>query len=49
MIKIGAAKVTRCALQNAGSIAGLIITTEVMIADRPQGKSAMPSPGMDDY
>ncbi|MFN2329746.1 MAG: chaperonin GroEL [Chromatocurvus sp.] len=46
---IDPAKVTRCALQNAGSIAGLIITTEVMIADRPQGKSAMPSPGMDDY
>ncbi|TCO76706.1 chaperonin GroEL [Chromatocurvus halotolerans] len=47
---IDPAKVTRCALQNAGSIAGLIITTEVMIADRPEPKSApMPAPGMDDF
>jgi chaperonin GroEL len=47
---IDPAKVTRCALQNAGSIAGMIITTEVMIADRPEPKSsAMPSPGMDDF
>ncbi len=47
---IDPAKVTRCALQNAGSIAGLIITTEVMIADRPEPKSSpMPSPGMDDF
>ncbi|MFZ2393019.1 chaperonin GroEL [Rhodoferax sp.] len=30
-------KVTRCALQNAASIASLILTTDVMIADMPQG------------
>jgi len=29
------AKVTRCALQNAASIAGLFLTTEVLIADKP--------------
>jgi chaperonin GroEL len=44
------AKVTRSALQNAGSIAGMILTTEVMIADRPEPKGpAMPSAGMDDF
>jgi len=47
---IDPAKVTRSALQNAGSIAGMILTTEVMIADRPEPKGpAMPSPGMDDF
>ena len=29
------AKVTRCALQNAASIAALFLTTEVLVADRP--------------
>ncbi|GAB5500065.1 MAG: chaperonin GroEL [Pseudohongiellaceae bacterium] len=33
-------KVTRSALQHAGSIAGLMLTTEVMITDKPQDKSA---------
>jgi chaperonin GroEL len=45
-------KVTRTALQNAGSIAGLILTTEVMITDKPEDKKpAMGEgmPGMDDY
>jgi chaperonin GroEL len=37
---IDPAKVTRSALQNAASIAGLMITTEVMIADRPEPKGA---------
>ncbi len=32
---IDPAKVTRSALQNAGSIAGLMLTTEVMVADKP--------------
>ncbi|MEJ2289446.1 MAG: TCP-1/cpn60 chaperonin family protein, partial [Deinococcales bacterium] len=36
---IDPAKVTRSALQNAGSIAGMILTTEVMIADRPEPKA----------
>jgi len=30
-------KVVRCALQDASSIAGLLITTEAMVAERPQG------------
>jgi len=44
-------KVTRFALQNAGSIAGLMITTEVMITDMPAKKhdhGAHP-PGMGDF
>jgi len=36
-------KVVRCALQNAASIAGLLITTEVMIADAPVEKSSAPA------
>jgi len=31
-------KVTRCALQNAASVAGLMLTTEVMITDMPEEK-----------
>lgn len=43
------AKVTRSALQAAGSIAGLMITTEAMIADSPDDKPSAPEapmPGM---
>ncbi|MDI5936411.1 chaperonin GroEL [Halomonas kalidii] len=36
------AKVTRSALQSAGSVAGLMITTECMIADDPEEKDAAP-------
>ncbi|HUH52719.1 MAG TPA: chaperonin GroEL [Microbacteriaceae bacterium] len=39
------AKVTRSALQNAASIAGLFLTTEVVIADKPEPAPAMPDPG----
>jgi chaperonin GroEL len=41
------AKVTRSALQNAASIAALLLTTEVIIADKPEKQSAAaaPSPG----
>ena len=40
-------KVTRTALQNAGSVAGLMLTTEAMIAEAPQdgGAAAMPDMG----
>jgi chaperonin GroEL len=40
-------KVTRTALQNAGSVAGLMLTTEAMVADAPQdaGAPAMPDMG----
>jgi chaperonin GroEL len=45
-----AAKVTRSALQNAGSIAGLFLTTEAVIADKPEEKApAMPGGGMEDF
>src|SRR5256714_4450735 len=41
-------KVVRVALQDAASVAGLLITTEAMVADRPQPKGApgMPPGGM---
>jgi len=39
-------KVTRSALQNAASVAGLLLTTECMITDKPEEKPA-PQPGMD--
>jgi chaperonin GroEL len=39
---IDAAKVTRSALQNAASIAGLFLTTECIIADKPEKAPAMP-------
>ncbi|MEK6602368.1 MAG: chaperonin GroEL [Candidatus Binatota bacterium] len=43
-------KVVRCALQNAASVAGLMITTEAMIADKPEKKKEMPPmPHGDDY
>jgi chaperonin GroEL len=41
---IDPAKVTRSALQNAASIAGLFLTTEVVVADKPE-KSAPAMPG----
>jgi chaperonin GroEL len=46
---IDPAKVTRSALQNAASIAGLFLTTEVVVADKPEKAPAMadPSGGMD--
>ena len=38
-------KVTRVALQNAASIAGLMITTEAMVTELPEDKPPMPMPG----
>jgi len=40
-------KVTRAALQNAASIAGLLLTTEALIADKPEEAPAMPMGGGD--
>ena len=40
------AKVTRAALQNAASIAALLLTTESLVADKPEQEPAMPG-GMD--
>ncbi len=39
-------KVTRSAVANACSIAGMILTTEALIADKPEKEMAMPNPGM---
>ncbi len=44
---IDAAKVTRSALQNAGSIAALFLTTEAVIVDAPEETPAAPMPDMD--
>ncbi len=50
MFKFGVidpAKVTRTALEDAASVAGLLITTEAMVADKPakEGAAAMPDMG----
>jgi chaperonin GroEL len=42
---IDPAKVTRTALQNAASIAGLLLTTEALVAEIPKEEKAMPMPG----
>jgi chaperonin GroEL len=45
MIEMGIldpAKVTRTALQAAGSVAGMMITTEAMVTDIPKDDSPMP-------
>ncbi|MFK7891293.1 MAG: TCP-1/cpn60 chaperonin family protein, partial [Granulosicoccus sp.] len=41
-------KVTRYALQNAASVAGLMITTEAMIADMPKPEAPAAGGGMPD-
>ena len=40
-------KVTRSALQNAASIAGLFLTTEAVVANKPEPKAAAPAAGAD--
>ncbi|MBO8154210.1 chaperonin GroEL [Thermovirga sp.] len=42
-------KVTRSALQNAGSIAAMVLTTEALVADKPkkENENPMPPAGMD--
>ena len=49
LIKAGVidpAKVTKTALKNAASIAGLLLTTECLIAEKKEAKPAMPAGGM---
>jgi chaperonin GroEL len=49
MVKAGIvdpAKVTRSTLQNAASIAAMLLTTEALVADKPEKKDAMPAGGM---
>ena len=40
------AKVTRSALQNAASIAAMVLTTETLVADKPEKEAPAPAPGM---
>ena len=42
---VDAAKVTRSALQNAASIAAMVLTTETLITDLPQKKESVPAGG----
>ena len=58
MVKAGIidpTKVVRLALQNAASVAGLLVTTEAMVAEKPEKKTAPSMPhgggmdGMDDF
>jgi len=42
---VDAAKVTRSALQNAASIAALVLTTEALITDLPEKKQSVPAGG----
>lgn len=52
MLKAGVAdpaKVVRTTLQNAASISAMLLTTECLVADKPEKKEpAMPNPGMND-
>ena len=48
MIKVGILDPTtlvRYALQDAASVAGLLVTTEAMVAEKPEPKPAMPPSG----
>src|SRR5712691_564455 len=42
---IDPAKVTRTALENAASVAAMILTTEALVTDAPEKKTAAPMPG----
>ncbi len=48
LLKVGIidpTKVTRCALQNSSSIASLLLTTEVLVAEIPEPEKKAPAPG----
>jgi chaperonin GroEL len=52
MIKAGIVdptKVTRSALQNAASIAAMLLTTESLVTDIPEKKGSAPQPPMPEY
>ncbi|WP_367356511.1 chaperonin GroEL [Mesotoga sp.] len=46
---IDPAKVTRSALQNASSIAGILLTTEAALTEKPEEKPQAPMPQMPEY
>ena len=41
--KLDAIRVTRSALENAASVAGMILTTEALVTDAPEKRSAAPA------
>jgi len=41
---IDPAKVTRCALQNAASVAGMVLTTQAIVVEKPKPKTPMAAP-----
>jgi chaperonin GroEL len=43
------AKVTRSALQNAASSAGMVLTTECIVVDKPEKDKAPAAPGGGDF
>ncbi|KAL9253218.1 RuBisCO large subunit-binding protein subunit alpha, chloroplastic-like protein [Drosera capensis] len=43
---IDPAKVTRCALQNAASVAGMVLTTQAIVVEKPKRAAAAPQPGV---
>ena len=52
MVKAGIidpTKVTRSALQNAASIAAMLLTTESLVTDKPEKEKAAPAPPMPEY
>jgi len=52
MVKAGIidpAKVTRSAVENAASIAAMILTTEALISDLPKKEAAPAAPQMPEY
>ncbi len=46
---IDPAKVTRSALENAASIASMLLTTETLVTDKPEKKEAAAAPPMPEY
>jgi chaperonin GroEL len=46
---IDPAKVVRVALQNAGSLSGILLTTEAVITDFPEPKKKAAAPSPEDY
>jgi chaperonin GroEL len=48
MVKAGIVdpvKVTRSAIQNAVSVASMLLSTDAIVADKPEEKQEMPMPG----
>lgn len=40
---IDPAKVTRCALQNSASVAGMVLTTQAIVVEKPKPKNPAPA------